>query len=99
MNRTLFITVISVNAVSIVLTFFLLSLGGYEENPIAAKLIKIHPYVFVAFIFLMWGIMYLVFVYLPSKIVTIRRISNLCLFALLIWLLIDMFHNLSLCIA
>ncbi len=95
MNQTLFLSVITINAISIILTFCLLSFGGEEINPIANKLIQFHPYIFLSYVFFMWGLMYYFNVCLPFKIKNrkVRNISYLCLLALLIWFLIDASHN------
>ena len=95
LNETLFAVLITLNAISIILTFCLLSFGGKEVNPIAYNMIKINPYLFVSYVFILWILAYyIIFKYLPNKIGKMaNNIATLSLSLLLAWLFIDALHD------
>ncbi len=95
LNETLFVILVTLNAMSIILTFCLLSFGGMEANPVAYNMIKVSPYLFISYVFILWALMYyLIFRYLPYKIGwKANKIAMLCLLFLLMWFFIDTLHD------
>lgn len=95
-NETLFAILITINGISIVLTLCLLSCGMQELNPIAHQMIALHPYLFVAYVFLLWGLLYYFAVHQSRRIGgMVAEAGELCLGTALVWFLIDATHDLT----
>ena len=95
LNKTLFAILITLNAISIILTFCLISFGGKEANPIAYNMVKINPYLFVSYALILWILAYyIIFKYLPNKIGKMaNKFATLCLSFLISWFFIDALHD------
>lgn len=94
-HKTLFATLITVNGIAVIFTFYLLSIGMSEANPVVSFFLDVHPYAMIGFVFLMWMLMYYLTVYQPQRYGgMVKHVGFYCLVFSNVWLAIDAMHDL-----